>query len=149
MGDLNRYNVALSLFLTHLIYVFMTAKIGTNGVSIVHSVFTVALFFMISPYPCEVATFVLAGGLLGEVLLLFVKKKRTLLPNSIIYFVFYIVYMFRDYVSVKDGFALNIQGEQMQNLGITFGVLVGAYILSYVISRMILMPKLRRAGIEK
>ncbi len=83
LGDFDLYNLGISLFLTHLIYVFMAAKIGGFGVSLVHALFRVGFFFFVTPYPCETATLVLVGGILGELIMLFVKKKKTFLPNSL------------------------------------------------------------------
>ncbi len=149
LGDFRLYNLGISLFLTHLVYVFMAAKIGGFGVSLVHALFRVAFFFLVTPYPCETASLVLAAGILGEIIMLFVKKKRTFLPNSIVYFVFYLIYVMRDYFYVHGGIGFDFAGDKLIQLGITGGVLLGSYLVAFILSRMILMPKLRRAGIEK
>ncbi|MDO4754584.1 MAG: hypothetical protein Q4A41_06210 [Bacillota bacterium] len=145
LGEFAAYNVAISLFVTNIIYMFLAVKIGSNGVVIANVVFRALLYLLISPYPAAYLISALCGAALGELILFFVKRKRAFLPNAIIYFVFHLVYAMRDYIVLDGGIAFLYD----DTLWIALGSVAGSFVLSFVISRLILMPKLRMAGIEK
>lgn len=145
LGAYAEYNVAVSLFATNLIFVFLGVKVGCNGVVIGNVAIRALLYLMISPYPWHSLAAALAGGILGEIILFFVKRKRAFLPNVVIYFVFNLVYALRDFISFENGFVFLMR----DSITVTYGALAGSFVLSYIIARWILMPKLKMAGIEK
>lgn len=145
LRDVAVYNVAVSYLLTNLIFVFMAVKTGSNGVSVTHALLRCLWFLFLSPYPVASALCALAGGVLGEIVLLFVRKKRMLLPNLLIYLMFHLIYAMRSFLRLGGG---SIVFEQA-NLLMTMGSVLAAFALSYLIARVLLLPKLKTAGIEK
>lgn len=145
LGSFAEYNVAISLLATNLIYVFLAVKVGCSGTAFVHVVLRALMYLMISPYPWHYLAAAVVGGVLGEIALLFVKRKRAFLPNIIVYLVFHLVYALRDFISFEHGFVFQMN----ESIYTTYGALAGSFILSFVIARAILMPRLRTAGIEK
>lgn len=145
LGTYTEYNVAISLFVTNIIFVFLGVKVGCNGAVIGNVVIRALLYLMIFPYPWHFFVAALAGGVLGEIILFFVKRKRAFLPNVLIYFIFNLVYALRDFISFDNGLVFQMR----DSIYLTYGVLAGSFVLSFVIARLILMPKLKTAGIEK
>lgn len=145
LGTFAEYNVAISLFVTNIIFVFLGVKVGCNGAVIGNVLIRALLYLMISPYPWHFFVTAFAGGILGEIVLFFVKRKRAFFPNVIIYFLFNLIYALRDFISFENGLIFQMN----QDVYITYGAIAGSFVLSYMTARLILMPKLKTAGIEK
>lgn len=143
--DIALYIPAISLFLTHVIFVFLSAKTGFHGVPIAHALLRSLLFFFLTPYPVSSAVCAIAGGILGEAVLLFTKKKRGFVPSSVIYFLFYLVYAFQGYVHFDPSFGVALHKSALY----VYGALLISFVLSFFISRWMLISKMRTAGIEK
>lgn len=144
-GSFREYHLAVSFFVTSVIYVFMAVKTGSSGIILVGTLLRAAAFLSVRPYPTTLLCCIAAGAVLGELIYFFVKRKRRFLPNMIVYMVFYLCYFMKDYVVYAQGVMFEYRSISLLSLA----ALLGSFILSFVVYRAALMPKLRKAGIEK
>lgn len=141
-SGLPEYRAAISYFLTNLIFVFVAAKTGSNGVVFVQGALRATLYAMITPYPVSAALCIAAGILLGEAAVFFSKRRKSLAANTIAYFLFNICFAFEICI-VDFSFAYS------EKLLVALGAVCVAAVLAYILTRMALISALRRAGIEK
>ncbi len=141
-GGFRAYGAAISYLLTNLIFVFIAAKTGSNGVVAAQPIFRLAFYALIAPYPLSNALCVMVGTLAGEAVVLFSKRKKSLATSSIAYFLFNIACAFS--ICITD-----FSFVYSDSLPFSLGAVAIAAIASYVIARLALISALRRAGIEK
>lgn len=139
------YAVGVSLFVTNIVFVFMGAKLGCFGMSLAHGAFRALLMLFFVPYPLGTLLGVAVGALLGEAITAMSKKKRGFITNTLAYLFFYIAYALGSLVSFENGFSI-VMGEPFYW---TMGMVAAGAVLAFIAARLLLYPKLRRAGIEK
>lgn len=140
-------NIATTV-LTMPIFVLMAVKHAAPGVMLIQAVVRALFLLMISPY---VALVVLLFGMIIELLMLGLKKKRSFYANIIFYGVFSIAMLFRSDLALA--ISLGFQGwdSSLIKIAASMDLLysLGGTIVAAALSYFLLKAKMERAGLMK
>lgn len=140
-------NIAITI-LTMPIFLLMAMKTAAPGVMLTQAVIRALFLLLVSPY---ISLVVVVFGILLELTMLGMKKKRAFYPNAVFYSIFSVLMMFRDGIAAAIPMAFQGIGETLLHTATSLELLysvLGA-VVAVVLSYFLLKGKMERAGLMK
>lgn len=140
-------NVVITI-LTMPIFLLMALKTAGPRVMLTQAAIRASFLLIVSPY---ISLVVLLFGILLELVMMGLKKKRSFYPNAVFYSVFSISMMFRTGIAAAVPLAFQGIGETMLHTATSLELLysvLGA-VLAVILSYFLLKGKMERAGLMK